>query len=115
MRFEFQNVRHFADFSVNPGLCKTELGRESDSWAFAIMLALVARTSEMGSRTLTHAAVGSDGENFKGEYLSDCKVDKYLPENLAPFPTFSYSPQSVGTVKLLRCLVCHSCYGLIVV
>lgn len=31
----------------------------------------------MGSRTLVHAAVGSDGEAFKGEYLSDCKVDEY--------------------------------------
>ena len=69
---------------VNPGLCKTELGRENDSWVFTIMLAILARTSEMGSRTLTHAAIGSDGENFKGEYLSNCKVDEYPPESLPP-------------------------------
>lgn len=31
----------------------------------------------MGSRTLVHAAVGSDGENWKGEYLSDCRNDEY--------------------------------------
>ena len=69
---------------VNPGLCKTELGRENDSWVITIMLAFLARTSEMGSRTLTHAAIGTDGENFKGEYLSDCKVDEYSPVSLPP-------------------------------
>ena len=65
------------DSSVNPGLCKTELGRESKSWRFWIFILLLARTAEKGSRTLTHAAVGTDGEDFKGEYLSDCGVDKY--------------------------------------
>lgn len=43
------------------------------------MLKLLARTSEMGSRTLVHAAVGADGEDWKGEYLSDCAVDEYVP------------------------------------
>jgi retinol dehydrogenase 12 len=38
------------------------------------MLNTVARTSEQGSRTLVHAAVGEDGEQFKGEYLSNCAV-----------------------------------------
>jgi len=42
-----------------------------------MMIRLLARTAEQGSRTLTHAAVGTDGEDFKGEYLSDCGVDKY--------------------------------------
>jgi hypothetical protein len=63
---------------VNPGLCKTELSRESKSWRFYLMLKLIARTAEQGSRTLTHAAIGTDGENYKGEYLSDCKVDEYI-------------------------------------
>ena len=67
------------DGSVNPGLCKTELSRESDSWTFWAILVLFARTAEQGSRTLTHAAIGGDGEGFKGEYLSDCKVDTYFP------------------------------------
>src|ERR1700694_3285424 len=57
--------------SVNPGLCKTELGREQESWMFSAMILLLARTAEMGSRTLVHAAVGPDAENLKGEYLSD--------------------------------------------
>ena len=62
---------------MNPGLCKTELAREQDSWMFWIILTFIARTAEMGSRTLVHAALGADGEGFKGEYLSDCTVDKY--------------------------------------
>jgi hypothetical protein len=49
-----------------------------ESWAFKMLIALVARTAEQGSRTLTHAAIGKDGEGFKGEYLSDCQVDKYI-------------------------------------
>jgi hypothetical protein len=46
---------------------------------FYAMLNILGRTAEQGSRTLTHAAIGKDGENFKGEYLSDCKVDEYSP------------------------------------
>lgn len=69
-------IERAVDRSVNPGLCKTELARESDSWTFKTMIALLARTAEQGSRTLTHAAIGTDGEDFKGEYLSDCAVDK---------------------------------------
>ena len=40
------------------------------------MIHMIARTAEQGSRSLMHAAAGSDGEDHKGEYLSDCKVDK---------------------------------------
>jgi hypothetical protein len=63
---------------VNPGLCKTELAREHNSWTFSLMLLLFARTAEMGSRTLIHAAVGASAEKLNGEYLSDCKVDEYV-------------------------------------
>jgi hypothetical protein len=64
-------------FRVNPGLCQTSLARESNSWGFWFFRKLFARTAEMGSRTLVHAAVGKDGEDWKGEYLSDCAVDEY--------------------------------------
>jgi hypothetical protein len=46
------------------------------------MIALLARTPEMGARTLTHAAVGADAENLKGEYLSDCALAKYALFNV---------------------------------
>ena len=42
------------------------------------MIRLFARTAEQGSRTLTHAAIGTDGEDFKGEYLSNCAVHMYF-------------------------------------
>ena len=61
---------------MNPGWCKTELARENESWIYGLVIMLVGRTSEMGSRALTHAAVGADAENLKGEYLSDCKLAK---------------------------------------
>jgi len=65
------------DNSAEPGLCKTELTRESKSFAFRILLALLARTAENGSRNLIHCAVATEGENFKGEYITSCAVDKY--------------------------------------
>lgn len=67
-----------ANDSVTPGLCKTELARESDSWAFHLILRVLARTAEQGSRTLIHAAIGDTGENYKGEYLSNCSIDEYV-------------------------------------
>ena len=59
---------------INPGLCRTELGRDAPL-AFKIQLrilwAIMGRTSEEGSRTLLHGAfVGEDGH---GKYLSECR------------------------------------------
>jgi NAD(P)-dependent dehydrogenase (short-subunit alcohol dehydrogenase family) len=56
---------------LNPGLCHSELSRES-GWGLYILKLLLARTSEAGSRTLVHA--GSSGEESHGKYLSDCTV-----------------------------------------
>jgi NAD(P)-dependent dehydrogenase (short-subunit alcohol dehydrogenase family) len=56
---------------LNPGLCHSELSRES-GWGLYILKLLLARTSEAGSRTLVHA--GSSGEESHGKYLGDCKV-----------------------------------------
>lgn len=57
---------------VNPGLCHSELSRDMQSWVFWLLKLLLARTAEVGSRTLVHAA--SQGELSHGEYLSDCHV-----------------------------------------
>jgi len=58
---------------VNPGLCHSELGREVDSWSFWLLKLLLARTTEVGSRTLYHAA-SQFGKEWHGKYLSDCAV-----------------------------------------
>lgn len=56
---------------LNPGLCHSELRREAGPIA-AIVKALVARTTEVGSRTLVHAGLASPDTH--GKYLSDCEV-----------------------------------------
>lgn len=53
------------------------------------MIKLVARTAENGSRTLVHAAVGEDGEDWKGQYLSNCEPDQY---------PFSFCSRADGTL-----------------
>ena len=60
---------------LNPGLCHSELNRSAGGlrgYLLIAMRALLARTTEVGSRTLVHAAAG--GKETHGQYLSDCKV-----------------------------------------
>ncbi|KAG9253027.1 uncharacterized protein F5Z01DRAFT_171128 [Emericellopsis atlantica] len=63
--------------SVNPGLCHSELGRDLKGitgYMFSALKAMMARTTEVGSRTLVHA--GASGEESNGQYLSECRVTK---------------------------------------
>ncbi|RYO84216.1 hypothetical protein DL764_009363 [Monosporascus ibericus] len=62
---------------INPGLCHSELGREVPGWGFTIIKALLARSTEVGSRTLLHA--GSAGVETHGQYLSDCEIGQPGP------------------------------------
>lgn len=57
--------------TVNPGLCHSELARDAGV-VLAIMKFFLARTTEVGSRTLVHA--GTAGPETHGEYLADSKV-----------------------------------------
>lgn len=66
---------------VNPGLCQSELSREG-GWSFIVMKFFLARTTELGSRTLVHAA--SSGAETHGHYLSDCKIE--LPSEYVQSP-----------------------------
>jgi len=61
--------------TLNPGLCHSGLARELTGIVavfFYCMKFLIARTTEMGSRTLVAGAAG--GDETHGQYLSDCKV-----------------------------------------
>ncbi|KAJ4990221.1 short-chain dehydrogenase [Stagonosporopsis vannaccii] len=58
---------------VNPGLCHSELSRES-GWGLYFMKLLFARSTELGSRNLVHAA--SMGPESHGQYVSDCLVEQ---------------------------------------
>ncbi|KAI2482379.1 Short-chain dehydrogenase [Pyrenophora tritici-repentis] len=59
---------------VNPGLCWSELAREATGWGFWLFRLVVARSAEVGGRTLVHA--GAEGIETHGKYLSDCVVDE---------------------------------------
>ncbi|KAG2118320.1 short-chain dehydrogenase [Suillus clintonianus] len=65
--------------AVNPGLCHSRLTRDVDLNPFSkfvmnILQGLLARTTEMGSRTLVHAAIEPSERERHGRYLSSCKV-----------------------------------------
>ncbi|KFY48750.1 hypothetical protein V495_01062 [Pseudogymnoascus sp. VKM F-4514 (FW-929)] len=60
---------------VNPGLCHSELDREVKGIAgyiVSVAKALMARTTEVGGRTLVHSAAA--GTESHGQYMSEAKV-----------------------------------------
>ena len=57
--------------NLNPGLCHSELGRDGPL-LLTIMKFFLARSTEVGSRTLVAAAAA--GEESHGKYMTDCKV-----------------------------------------
>lgn len=68
---------------LNPGLCHSSLSRNTTGMQaiiFWLMKSLIARTTEVGSRTLVAGAEA--GEESHGEYMHDGKVDE---ESLSPF------------------------------
>ena len=60
---------------VNPGWVVTEVMRE---WSglkmiiFKIFRAILARSTEVGSRTVINAVAG--GEDTHGQYMDDCRI-----------------------------------------
>jgi hypothetical protein len=57
---------------INPGLCHSQLGRDSGI-GLALMKMVMARTTEVGSRTLVAGAAA--GEESHGAYMTDGKVN----------------------------------------
>ncbi|KAJ6560448.1 hypothetical protein B0H19DRAFT_1147747 [Mycena capillaripes] len=67
--------------SVTPGLCSSDLDIESTTSPLMrhikrASMSFIARTPEMGSRTIIHAAVGIKGEYPHGQYLANCQVER---------------------------------------
>lgn len=62
---------------VNPGLCHSELARETPTFGFWLIKLLLARSTEVGSRTLVHA--GTQVAESHGQYLSDCEIAEPAP------------------------------------
>ncbi|KAJ6015155.1 Short-chain dehydrogenase/reductase family protein [Penicillium herquei] len=64
---------------INPGLCHSSLAREGD-WKFALFKFVVARSTEVGSRTLVAGIL--NGTEAHGTYMNDGYVDG---EGMSPF------------------------------
>jgi|SRR5712672_1912145 len=67
--------------AVNPGYCKSQLGRNLSPifrMLDQIMEALLARTTEAGSRQLVWAAVGGAGREFelRGGYVNKADLEE---------------------------------------
>ncbi|KAJ7123782.1 hypothetical protein C8R43DRAFT_1031634 [Mycena crocata] len=66
--------------AVNPGYCHTGLDSEFKAYTIKrymtnVMDHFIARTPEMGSRTVVHAAVDADGPQQDGKYLAHCRLE----------------------------------------
>lgn len=63
---------------VAPGLCSTGLGRDARTFTKIMhesIRAMMARTAEVGSRTILHGLVA--GEESHAKLLSGCKIKEY--------------------------------------
>ncbi|KIL86314.1 hypothetical protein FAVG1_10712 [Fusarium avenaceum] len=61
--------------NVHPGLCESELDKDVKGlprYLLTIAKTLVARKTEVGSRTLVHSAAA--GDESHGKYMSECRV-----------------------------------------
>lgn len=64
---------------MTPGACKSDFDRESTGVArlmAKLMYAMIARTTEEGSRALIAAVAG--GRETNGKYMADCKIAEYV-------------------------------------
>ena len=67
--------------TLNPGLCHSELARDA-GWVMYFVKLVLARTAEVGSRTLVAAAAA--GKESHGAYMDDGEVHN---DRLSPFVT----------------------------
>ena len=77
---------------MTPGACKSEFDRESSGiarLAFLVVQSIIARSTEVGSRTLVDGIV-ADKESH-GAYMADCHVAEYVASILLALPTISFS------------------------
>ncbi|KAJ7848490.1 hypothetical protein B0H14DRAFT_2356708, partial [Mycena olivaceomarginata] len=67
--------------AVNPGYCTTNMDHEGTETSIERFLKrivdyFIARTAEMGSQTIIHAAARQGGKEQHGKYLSNCRVER---------------------------------------
>ncbi|KAL8734848.1 MAG: hypothetical protein Q9166_001200 [cf. Caloplaca sp. 2 TL-2023] len=79
---------------LTPGACRSDFGRDMTGLDFLMMnvgMFFVARTTEVGSRTLVTAAAA--GEESHGKYMADSRVSFMSP--------FVYSAEGAETQQRL--------------
>ena len=63
---------------LTPGACKSDTFRDDIGWLQAfvqnIAIAMIARTTEVGSRPLVHVVMPDVGAQTHGTFLMDCKI-----------------------------------------
>lgn len=63
---------------MNPGFCHSSLARDmGDSWALWLMKLVLARTTEIGGRTLVHSALAA--KDTHGEYMCNGLIAQTSP------------------------------------
>ncbi|KAB2573367.1 Short chain dehydrogenase sol3 [Lasiodiplodia theobromae] len=84
-RFPFSAESNVVITCLTPGLCKSNLVRDDESWIAGvirrIMIGIFARSTEVGSRCLVSAVRPELGEECHGAFLMDCKPCKDLTGN----------------------------------
>ncbi|KZO99085.1 NAD(P)-binding protein [Calocera viscosa TUFC12733] len=60
--------------AVNPSSTQSSLQRELGTCGPWLLQKMFFRRTEMGSRTIVHAALGMDAQGVQGAYLNDCAV-----------------------------------------
>ncbi|EHK42628.1 uncharacterized protein TrAtP1_002338 [Trichoderma atroviride] len=71
-RAKSSNKGKFIINSPNPSWCKSDLGKEMESFGYNVAEKIMARSTEEGSRALVHGLLSDETSN--GQYLSNCHV-----------------------------------------
>lgn len=71
-RTKASNKGKFIINAPNPSWCKSDLGKELESFGYNMAEKMMARSTEEGSRALVHGLLTDETSN--GQYLSNCRV-----------------------------------------
>jgi NAD(P)-dependent dehydrogenase (short-subunit alcohol dehydrogenase family) len=71
-RTKSSNKGKFIINAPNPSWCKSDLGKEMESFGYNVAEKLLARSTEEGSRALVHGLLTDETSN--GQYLTNCHV-----------------------------------------
>ncbi|KAF1923397.1 retinol dehydrogenase 12 [Didymella exigua CBS 183.55] len=84
-RYPFSDQSDVLITCLTPGLCQSSIVRDEESWIVSILrrfaIGIIARSTEVGSRTLVHGVKPELGDECHGAFLMDCKVCKDLTGN----------------------------------